>query len=401
MKKIFNKTLGIGIIGLTILLTNGLIVDSTNNSNVYSINLVETNYEFVEIYKKNDTFIALDSNGDLWAWGNNDNGQIGNGNKGIDQDIPIKISDSMPSIVNVYGNETSNIALDSNGDLWTWGNNDNGQIGNGQGGNIGDFQDTPVQITGLNSVVNPLITVGFESVYGNQSAFIALDSNGDLWGWGENNYGQVGNGNKVDQTTPIQITGSESTNPLITVDFVEVYGESNIFIALDSNEDLWGWGRNSDGQVGSGNKIDQTTPIKISNSMPSIKNVFQNEITSFALDTNGDLWGWGNNAFGQVGNGEPLGKDQITPTKISNSMPSIENVYGDGYTNFALDTNEDLWGWGNNNYGQVGDGTKSNQITPIKISNSMPSIENVYGNGTTNFALDSNGDLRNQSNNSD
>jgi len=361
MKKIFNKTLGIGIISLTILSIGGAISNSIVNNSI-STNMVETEYSIEDIYGNGFTNFALDSNGDLWAWGQNNYGQVGNGTK-IDQETPVQITGTNsiinPTITvafeNVYGKNNTFIALDENGDLWGWGYNYDGQVGNGNNNN----QTIPIQITGSNSI-NPSITIDFVNVYENSYTFIALDSNGDLWGWGWNHYGQVGNGTKSNQLTPIQITGSNSTiNSEITVGFEEVCENGETNIALDENGDLWGWGNNNIGQIGTGNKINQDFPIQITGSNSIINpgiivdfvEVYGNYATFIALDESGDLWGWGNNSDGQVGRKNKI--DQTTPIQItgSNSImnPGITvdfvEVYENGTTNFALDENGDLWGW--------------------------------------------------------
>jgi len=481
MKKMLNTILGIGIVGLTILSMSGII------SSPISTNTIETEFGIVNVYENNNTFIALDSNGNLWGWGNNDYGQVGNGdtNQGINQETPIQITGSgsttNPTIivdfVDVYGTNGTFIALDENGDLWGWGDNEFGQVGNGENG-IGETQNSPVQITdtnggdpvfedvssglahnialdsngdlwgwgfnsfgqvgngttidqnipiqitGSNSVVNPLITVGFVDVYSSDDTFIARDENNDLWGWGRNTKGQVGNNSINIQKTPIQITGTNSVNPTITVEFDDVYGTDDTFIALDKNKDLWGWGKNPKGQVGNGNQgTNQTIPVQItgSNSLinPTITIGFDDVYgvgkTFIARDENNDLWGWGDNVYGQIGNGNSgSGITQDSPIQITGSGQTINptitvdfiEVYpsDDSSTFIACDSNNDLWSWGQNNYGQVGNGESGSgvkQTTPIKITGSdslfNPSITvgfvDVYANSDTFIALDTNGDL--------
>jgi len=124
----------------------------------------------------------------------------------INQTTPTKISSAMPDIENVYGNNDIGIALDIEGNLWGWGRNDNGQVGNGESGS-GETQNSPVQITGANSPTGSSIIVKFTKVYEDENTNIALDEHGNLWGWGFNSSGQVGNGDLgTNQTTPVQIT---------------------------------------------------------------------------------------------------------------------------------------------------------------------------------------------------
>jgi len=138
MKKVLNKTLGIRIIELIILLTSGFIFGTSTN-----ISIVNT-YNFIEMYGTYKTFITLDSRGDLWDQGWNASGQIEDGTQ-TNQLSPVKITDdSILDIVNVCENNNTFIALDSNGDLWVWGWNNKGQVGNDDKGND---QTTPVQIT--------------------------------------------------------------------------------------------------------------------------------------------------------------------------------------------------------------------------------------------------------------
>ena len=316
--------------------------------------------------------IAIDEEGKLYSYGYNYDGQLGNGTT-ENITTPICISDITNSplngknIVDVYIYDDTVIAKDGEGKLYSWGDNDYGELGNGTTENssmpicISDIQDSP--LNGKNIV----------DVYGR----IAKDSEGKLYSWGYNRYGQLGNGTTEDSSMPICI--SDITNsPLNGKNIVDVYIYYGTVIAKDSEGKLYSWGYNRGGELGNGTTENITTPICISDIQDSplngknIVDVYSDGYTVIAKDSEGKLYSWGYNYDGELGNGTTENSSMpICISDIQDSPLNGKNIVevGFGHLNMsAIDNEGKLYKWGNNEGGQFGNGITENSSMPICIS---------------------------------
>ena len=302
-----------------------------------------------EVFLSSGTSIAITTNGDLYCWGFNIWGQVGNGTT-INQSTPIKILKNV-MVFDADGSTFS--AITTNGDLYRWGRNEGGELGNNSIIN----QLTPIKI---------LENVKEFSSYAGVSG--AITTNGDLYCWGLNWGGHVGNGTTENQLIPVKILENIKVCSI----------ESEISGAITTNGDLYCWGRNVHGAVGNGTTNDQLTPVKVLENVKSV--LINNNYTTAAVTTNGELYCWGDNEYGQVGNGTR--DTQLTPVKVLSSVKCF-TAYD---TNKAITANGDLYCWGLNSYGQVGNGTTVNQLTPLKILENVKTVNK-------NSAITTNGDL--------
>ena len=307
------------------------IGDDSINDLYTPVKILESVKEFYEYY---GTYAAITTNNALYCCGNNMYGKVGNGSTD-NQYTPVKI---LENVREFYNKKYNSAAITTNGDLYCWGDNSHGQVGNGSA----DDQYTPVKI--LENV---------KEFYNKKYNSAAITTNGDLYCWGDNSHGQVGNGSADDQYTPVKILENVK----------EFYNKKYNSAAITTNGDLYCWGDNSHGQVGNGSADDQYTPVKI---LENVKEFYNKKYNSAAITTNGDLYCWGDNSHGQVGNGSA--DDQYTPVKI---LENVKEFYNKKYNSAAITTNGDLYCWGDNSHGQVGNGSKNRQYTPDKI------LENV------------------------
>ncbi len=190
-----------------------------------------------------DFVLAIDSNGALWAWGDNGSGQFGNGTT-TTSSTPARVATSYTWTAVAAGSSFA-VALQSGGSLWTWGANTNGQLGNGTT-TVSTVNYSPVQIAS---------GMTFTSVAAGSNFAFAIDSNSALWSWGYNASGQLGIGSTTDSDTPTQISSSET--------WTAVAAGSNFAIAVASDGSIWAWGDNSSYELGDGTNTNQTAPEEI------------------------------------------------------------------------------------------------------------------------------------------
>jgi alpha-tubulin suppressor-like RCC1 family protein len=310
--------------------------------------------------------------GTLWSWGKNDYGQLGIGvTDTIPHSSPLQIG-ADNNWVNVTCGPYQTFALKSDGTLWAWGSNYYGEMGIG----IADTNSHPIpsQIGTENNWIN--ISCGFGHV-------LAIKSNGTLWAWGLNSYGELGNGTTVSETNPIQIDSDS--------DWVNVSCANYHTLALKSNGTLWTWGYNAEGELGIGSFDSNPHPFPfqiVGNNWTTIAGIGS---SSFGLKSDGTLWAWGYNAFGQLGDGTLIQKS--SPTQIDNANDWVNITGGVSAIHvIALKADGTLWAWGWNGHGQLGDGTTTDRLNPVQIGVSNGWISISEGSAQT-FALGADGTL--------
>jgi len=289
--------------------------------------------------------LALKGN-KLYAWGSNQYGQLGNGTRDVnmymaDTTTPVFIGSDF---IDISGGGTFSLALKRGGDLYAWGWNEYGTVGDG---------------TTVDRLVPTLIGTGFTAI--SAGVFHSLALKGDaLYAWGRNGFGQLGDGNNTTQKEP----------KLIGTGFTAIAAGSDHSLALRGDA-LYAWGCNDCGELGDETTSNRWTPTLIGTGYTAIS---AGRHHSLALK--GDvLYAWGHNYFGQLG--DDTYRNSYVPTRIGSGYSMIEA--GEFYS-LALKGNK-LYAWGNNEHGQLGDtngvrGVPTEVILPIP-GNPIPVPESV------------------------
>ena len=304
-----------------------------------------------DVYTDGYSVIVKNSSGNLWSWGSNSDGRLGIGSTEECVTIPNKI-EGLSGITDVYfGGGVFIIAKDTNGNLWSWGSNDEGQLGIGS---TEEYVAIPNKIEGLSGVTN---------VYTNENTYytIAKDSSGNLWSWGSNYNGRLGIGSTEGYVKiPNKIEG------LSGIADVYIGGSGNV-IAKNNSGNLWSWGYNYNGILGIGSTEEYVTTPQQINGLSGITDVYTNyNYYVIAKDSSGNLWSWGENYNGQLGIGST--ENKISPQKI-NGLSGITDVYMEDAWVIAKDRNGNVWTWGSNELGRLSIETESNLCTtPIKLN---------------------------------
>ena len=212
------------------------------------------------------------------------------------------------------------------------------------------------------SEITVKVNVKFDKVSaGGNNHMLAIDEEGNLWAWGGNSYGQLGDGTNVDRENPIQISTERK--------FKEVSAGSLHSLAIDEEGKLWSWGRNEKGQLGNNTITNSNNLIRVQmEESLSFKMIATGKVNSMAIDENGNLWAWGDNSYGQLGDGtKTLKKVPVKIKEETKFKKVVLPIEVQEVQCLAIDEENNLWGWGNNAWGQVGDGTKTMRTSPTII----------------------------------
>ncbi|MBI4945196.1 MAG: T9SS type A sorting domain-containing protein [Bacteroidetes bacterium] len=188
--------------------------------------------------------LVLKNDSTVWAWGYNAFGQLGNGNTNFVSNVPIPIS-SLTGIIAIAGGSSHSLALKNDGTIWAWGNNHDGQLGNG----TNTDSNVPVPVSSLTDII---------AIEGGAGHTLALKNDGTIWAWGLNLSGQLGNGTNTNSNIPVQI------NSLTGI--IAVAGGSVHSLALKNDGTVWAWGDNDWGQLGNGtfgDTTDNNVPVQV------------------------------------------------------------------------------------------------------------------------------------------
>jgi len=460
-----------------------------DNTTIYRSSPIQigTALNWTKIYTTNGNTIGLTSNGGLYAWGSNSVGQLGN-NSTISRSSPVQIFGG--GISSVCQGLSYVAIVKTDGTLWTWGLNVNGNLGSGTTIN----RSSPVQVGTLN-----IWTKVVSTLYG----VVALQSNNTLWSWGQNLYGQLGQNNTTARSSPVQVPGSwtdvtafattvlgtsggvvygwgrnqlgqlgddttvNKSSPIVLSGTYKQLPNTDLISGIENQAGyinsagvLFTFGSNSSGQLGDGTVISRSSPVQIDTALKTIvPSPIQLNSSSYtqisagysfssALRTDGTIWAWGDNTWGQLGQNDTLSRSspvQVGSFSFTNLYAGSVNIFGvlndttmvtgqgdsgklgqfndvlsrsspvqmgTGKGNFydrpvrigllsswafvnasmstsmAIDALGRLYMWGYNGFGQLGDITTSNRSSPLQIGTNSWIIGSVSDNFTTAIRID-------------
>lgn len=300
----------------------------------------------------------INQDGTLWATGNNIYGSLG-----INSENSTNVITQIGNASNwlkIVGSPTHTVGLRVDGTLWGWGQNDDYELGQGVGNNYLS-QLTPIQIGTDNHWVDVGVTV---------SGTLALKDDGTIWGCG-----LLGVLVNIGQNTYTTLTQGQSNN------WSKISVGGSFLLAQKNDGTLWGWGQNSSGQLGMGN-FNSVYAFPFQITTDTWKDFATGTTRSYGIKTDGTLWAWGRNQEGQLGDG--TFENRNLPTQIGTDN-DWDRIYAAGATTTVGVKNDgSVWVWGNNNFGQFGNGTL-NQGSNVPLQNTalctlgVDGIENFNG----------------------
>ncbi len=299
---------------------------------------------------------AVKSDGSVWTWGNNSNGQIGDGTT-TQRTTPVQVG-GVSSAVSVGAGYFHTLALSADGTVKSWGGNSYGQLGDG----TTTQRTSPVAVGGLSGVI------GLGAGYAHT---IALRADGTVWTWGLNTSGQLGDGTTTQRTSPVRVPGLSGV--------ISVVAGFYHNLALKSDGTVWAWGQNTNGQLGDGTTAQRNLPVR-SGTIAGVTDLAAGLSHSLALRADGTIWSWGGNSSGQLGDGTTA--QRTAPVQMSGVTDAISIAAGYG-SSHLLRSNGSVWGCGLNSNGQLGDGTYNQRNSVVQTSSLAGAAHVAAGNSHT------------------
>ena len=305
----------------------------------------------VSLEATNWTFQARDYNYQYWSWGSNYYGPLGHNNR-TDYSSPVQVpGTNWSKIHKTFPNEISTVSAGKDdGTLWTLGYNGYGQLGQN---NVVNYS-SPVQVPG---------TTWSDAVLTRSIAWIATKTDGTLWAWGRGYYGQTGLNNNISYSSPVQIG---SSTDWATGRF-KIAGDSpSAARAIKTDGTLWAWGYNNNGTLGQNQAASMqiSSPVQIpGTTWRSVSCSYNN--MAVATKTDGTLWVWGDNNDGMLGLNSQT--DYSSPKQIGSATNWSSAVVAGEKMGGAIKTTGECWVWGQNNKGQLGQNTTTFYSSPVQI----------------------------------
>jgi alpha-tubulin suppressor-like RCC1 family protein len=291
--------------------------------------------------------LALLGNGTVMAWGNNQEGELGDGTT-TQRDLPVAVQ-GLTNVTAISAGTQTSLALLSNGTVMAWGDNESGELGNGS---AEPLSTVPVPVQGLTNVV--AITAG-------ENFNFALSDDGTVFAWGDNSVGELGIGSSVpDSDVPVQVPGLTGVK--------EVASGTEHALAVLSNGTVMSWGANVFGDLGTGLKdpVGSDVPVKV-DIIHTAVGVAAGDSHSAALLANGTVMSWGENQFGQLGIGTRNFEASDDPIAVD-GLHTATSLCAGAFDSMALRKDGTVVGWGTDNQGDLGDGTVNPEVVaPVKV----------------------------------
>jgi alpha-tubulin suppressor-like RCC1 family protein len=344
----------------------------------------EINYNFTEngvVYDFYDVFVPAEYFREpaLWIWGRGTEGQLGT-NDTTSRSTPVTTFAGGTNWKQVSSGIVHTAAIKTDGTLWIWG----GVLGgfSNLGTNNTSQRNTPVTTFAGGTNWKQVSCGGYFTA--------AIKTDGTLWTWGFNSIGQLGTNDTTSRSTPVTTFAGGTNWKQVSCTIQKTFGQGHA-AAVKTDGTLWTWGLNANGQLGTNDSTNRSTPVTTFAGGTNWKQVSSGNAFTIALKTDGTLWTWGLNTSGQLGvNNTTQRNTPVTTLLGGTNWKSISA--GNGHT-VALKTDGTLWSWGSNTNGQLGVNDTTNRNTPVTTLLGGTNWKSIAGGDLHTIALKTDGTL--------
>ena len=355
-------------------------------------------FTYVQVSAGANHSLALGSDGNAYAWGDNGNGQLGNNTTSRNTPVRIGKPADLPkdfTYLQVSAGDQYSLAVGSDGNAYAWGRNNRGQLGDG----TTTSRSTPVRVRMPDRSTYPDLLEDFTYVQVSAGYLhsLAVGSDGNAYAWGLNDSGELGDGTTTSRSTPVRVKMPDrNTYPDLPKDFTYAQVSAGYLhsLAVGSDGNAYAWGLNDSGELGDGTTTSRSTPVRVKmpdrNTYPDLPKDFTYLQVSAGLDhslalgSDGYPYTWGCNIDGQIGNNSnsytanpvPVRvRDPASPTDKSKGLQAAQVSAGYHYS-LAVGSDGNAWAWGWNQYGQLGNdsiptgqyNSKAQSPVPVPVS---------------------------------
>ena len=300
-----------------------------------------TTVDFEDYYVRADYFRS----GNLWSWGYNFSGQLG------DNTITTK---SSPVQTIAWGSNWKQIScgnsytatIKADGTIWNWGDNGISQLGD----NTSTHRSSPVQTIAFG--------VNWKSVSCGSYHTAAIKTDGTMWMWGLNGSGQLGDNTTTNRASPVQTIALGTNWKSVACGQVHT-------AAIKTDGTLWVFGTNTNGELGDNTIAHKSSPVQTIAGGTNWKQVYGGMFHTVAIKTDGTIWCWGQNSYGNLGDNTTIGRSSPVQT-IAGGTNWIQIYCDVGYHTAAIKNDGTLWTWGRGDLGQLGGNTTTNISSPVQ-----------------------------------
>ncbi len=285
----------------------------------------------------------------LWGWGINSAGNLGD-NTVASRSSPIQTFTAGTNWRSVSAGKYHSSAIKADGTLWTWGLGVYGMLGNSST----ISRSSPVQTVSGGT--------NWRNVSSGNARTVAVKTDGTLWMWGVAAFGALGDNSILNKSSPVQTFSGTNTWKTASTSI-----EGTHTAAIKTDGTLWLWGINANGQLGTGNLINRSSPVQTVSAGTNWKQVSTGTVHTAAIKTDGTLWTWGSSsisAFGALGNNSTI--PVSSPVQTVAAGNNWKQVSAGADTTAAVKTDGTLWLWGYAVKGQLGNNSTINRSSPVQ-----------------------------------
>ena len=376
---------------------SGQLGDGTNNQSNTPVDVFGLSSGVTAIATGELHTCAVTQSGAAVCWGNNLNGQLGDGTN-IYRNTPVRVFGLSSGVTAIAAGKEHTCAITKRGAIKCWGNNARGQLGDGRG----SYQNAPVDVSGLSS--------GVTAIAAGSDRTCAITSSGTVKCWGSNSYVHLKYGPGSDRSTPGDVPGFGSEVTAIAS------GKEHTCALTDSGA-VKCWGNNASGQLGDGTTKDRYAPNDVSSLGSGNKAIAAGEFHTCVVTQSGGVKCWGRNLFGRLGDGTPIKRSthvsglrpgfsgveprkertvdyKNTPVDVSGLSSGVVAIVAGKDHTCVLTQSGAVKCWGRNNSRQLGDGTYDDRSTPFNVSGLSSGIKAIAPGGDHTCALTQSGAVK-------
>ena len=321
------------------------------------------NVSLVNAASGRESTFAILENGTLWAWGLNNDGQLGLGTMIGNMSSPVQVG-ALTNWRDIGSGYANTVAIKTDGTMWSWGRGDNGFVGIN---NTNIDYSSPVQIGALTT---------WDKIRVGQNGAFAIKTDSTLWVWGAGHQGYLAKNSTINYSSPVQV--GIGTWLDVIPGYLNAYG-------IDSSNRLYSWGRNSDGALGQNHvsPLYISSPVQVGALTDWESGAAGQNIGAF-IKTDGTLWSVGGNLSGTLGDGTTINKSSPVQVGADTDWSSLGSFYR-GFT--AIKTDGTLWTWGSGGLGQLGHNAAITLSSPVQVGSDTNWVSTAKSSTDDNFAI--------------